>query len=153
MILPALKIKLHEHCIALLEERIAGAEKAMHQAQESANSEDKSSAGDKYETGRAMSQIARDMNAKQLKTAQDDLKELKKCNPAKTINIAGKGALIFSDNGPLIYVASGIGLIGFDAYKIAVISAQSPLAAELMNKKPGDTFQMQQQVFRIMNIV
>jgi transcription elongation GreA/GreB family factor len=34
-----------------------------------------------------------------------------------------------------------------------VISAQSPLAAELMNKKPGDTFQMQQQVFRIMNIV
>lgn len=148
-----LKIKLHEHCIALLEERIMGAEKAMQQAQESANSEDKSSAGDKYETGRAMSQIARDMNAKQLKTAQDDLKELRKYDPANALHAVAKGALIFTENGPTVYIATGIGLISFDSHKIAVISSQSPLATQLMNKRPGDPFQMQQQSFIITMIV
>jgi hypothetical protein len=48
-------------CIALLEKRLAISQLAMDQAQESANSDDKSSAGDKYETGRAMGQRDRDM--------------------------------------------------------------------------------------------
>ena len=38
----------------------------MANAQESANAEEKSSAGDKYETGRAMMQIERDKAAQQL---------------------------------------------------------------------------------------
>jgi hypothetical protein len=56
------KIRLFEHCKNEIERRVANFEYAMMDAQASANSEDKSSAGDKYETGRAMSQIARDMN-------------------------------------------------------------------------------------------
>jgi hypothetical protein len=38
----------------------------MESAQQSANSEEKSSAGDKYETSRAMGHLEKDMHARQL---------------------------------------------------------------------------------------
>ena len=55
-----LKPALHAACAAFLAERIAAATTAMQAAQESANSDTKSSAGDKYETGREMATAERD---------------------------------------------------------------------------------------------
>jgi predicted O-methyltransferase YrrM len=60
------KKEIFEHCKNMLLQRIADGEKAVLDAQEAANSEEKSSMGDKYETGRAMSQLAREMSAKQV---------------------------------------------------------------------------------------
>src|ERR1041385_4204908 len=65
------KIKLR--CEEIIRGRISVAEHAMKQAQESANSDEKSSAGDKHETGRAMGQIDREMNERQLKEAKREL--------------------------------------------------------------------------------
>ena len=87
--LPELKKLLIAHCTALLVQRITVSETAMKNAQESANSEDKSSAGDKYETSRAMGHLDRDMNAKQLLVAkQDSLCEFE-LEPNSTIYIFG----------------------------------------------------------------
>ncbi len=58
------KEKLKDEAISIVQNRINSAATAMANAQESANSNDKSSAGDKYETSRAMGQLDRDMNAK-----------------------------------------------------------------------------------------
>ena len=68
----ALKQRLLQHCKSILEKRITAARSAMEQAQEAANSEGKSSAGDKYETSRAMGQLDRDMNARQMEEAHRD---------------------------------------------------------------------------------
>lgn len=152
MTLPALKRALHAHCISLLEERISNARAAMESAQESANSEDKSSAGDKYETGRAMSQISRDMNAKQLKAADADLKELLKYDPSNILNHAGKGSLIVTPS-LLVYIATGIGVISFNGYKIAVVSPLSPLALQLTGKATGDCFPLNRENVVITDIV
>lgn len=145
------KLRLHAYCIALLEQRIAGNKLAMEDAQQSANSEEKSSAGDKYETGRAMSQIQRDMSAKQMKTAMDELAELKKINTDQTYSKAIKGALIKTSSS-LIYMAAGLGMIEFESEKVAIISLTSPLATELAGKIAGSTFAIagkQQQVITI----
>lgn len=48
-----------------IEERITITKLAIANAQEAANSQDKSSAGDKYETGRAMGHLEKDMYARQ----------------------------------------------------------------------------------------
>lgn len=48
------KAKLYASCLKLVDERVSHIEDAMRNAQASANEETKSSAGDKYETGRAM---------------------------------------------------------------------------------------------------
>ena len=80
------KKELFEHCKNMLLQRIADGEKAMLDAQEAANSEEKSSMGDKYETGRAMSQLARDMSAKQVFENKQELGFLLKLENITTYN-------------------------------------------------------------------
>ena len=45
----------------MIKQRIAAATLAIENAQSAANAEEKSSAGDKYETSRAMSHLEKDM--------------------------------------------------------------------------------------------
>ena len=139
------KIRLFEHCKNEIERRIANFEYAMMDAQASANSEDKSSAGDKYETGRAMSQIARDMNAKQLQTAKRELSNLLLINPAAAYIKAQKGALVQTSSNQIVFIANSIGVIDFDGYKIAVVSPEAPIAQALLNKCIGDEITIAQK--------
>ena len=52
-----IKQTLYNFCVTYINQRMATAQQAIHTAQASANEETKSSAGDKYETGRAMMQL------------------------------------------------------------------------------------------------
>ncbi|MES2689345.1 MAG: 3-oxoacyl-ACP synthase [Bacteroidota bacterium] len=146
------KRRLHNYCIVLLEQRMDANRKAMVDAQESANTEEKSSAGDKYETGRAMSQIQRDMSAKQLKVVNDELKELKKLNPEQQLTKAVKGALIQTD-ASVIYIAAGLGTIEFESIKMAIVSVTSPLAVQLSGKSVGDEFAIAGKQHRVINVL
>lgn len=133
------KQQLHKACCGLIEQRMAVAEKAMKDAQESANSEEKSSAGDKYETGRAMSQIDRDRNAKQLTEAKKELAQLARLELNGLRDTCGTGALVYSD-GNCYFIAAAIGQIEFENQKIIVLSPKAPLAQEMGGKKAGDLF-------------
>ena len=75
------KPALHILCHAFIEQRIAAARTAMQAAQESSSSETKSSAGDKYETGREMANAERDRNAAHMKQAQQLQAELARIDP------------------------------------------------------------------------
>ncbi|MFC7667887.1 hypothetical protein ACFQT0_11175 [Hymenobacter humi] len=68
--MPLPKRALHAACQAFIQERIDAARTAMQAAQESSSSETKSSAGDKYETGREMANAERDRNAAHMQQAQ-----------------------------------------------------------------------------------
>ena len=65
-----LKHSLLHKCHEFVESRISNARNALDEAQQAANEETKSSAGDKYNTERAMMQIERDKHAAQLVEAQ-----------------------------------------------------------------------------------
>ena len=52
----------------------------MNEAQASANSEEKSSAGDKYETSRALSHLDKDMHARLLFSNMKDIESLLSVN-------------------------------------------------------------------------
>lgn len=135
---PKLKQLLIAHCTTLLEQRILVAETAMKNAQESANSEDKSSAGDKYETSRAMGHLDRDMNAKQLLVAKKELAELLNINPETSCVTPIKGALV-QTNLAYFFIAIGVGLVKINELTVGVISPISPIALQLKNKQQGDT--------------
>ncbi|MES2560795.1 MAG: hypothetical protein V4590_13705 [Bacteroidota bacterium] len=137
-------------CKNLLLERIAHAEKAMKAAQESSNSEDKSSAGDKYETARAMGQMDRNMNAKQLAQAQTELAELHKID-LQPVQTAKTGAMIVCETD-IYFIAVGLGPIVVDKQKIIVLSSKSPLAIEMWGKKKGDNFSFNKRDLTITGI-
>ena len=60
------KNNLKQFCQHTIEQRIAAAKEIIQNVQEAANNEEKSSAGDKYETGRAMGHLQKDMHSRQL---------------------------------------------------------------------------------------
>jgi len=142
-----LKKQLHAHCGALVQQRIADAKQAMDNAQESANQEEKSSAGDKYETGRAMAQIARDQAAQQLDEALKLKNALDQINPNVSHSKVGFGNLVITDQSRF-YIAISAGKLEIDGEVYFAISPHSPIGKLLMNCEASSmiSFQNQKQV-------
>lgn len=72
------KKEIYEQVLEIINERIFDSKFGMDAAQEAANNEGKSSAGDKYETGRAMGQIEVNRYGVQLQNAMNELEIIKK---------------------------------------------------------------------------
>ena len=142
------KKELFEHCKNILLQRIADGEKAMLEAQEAANSEEKSSMGDKYETGRAMSQLAKEMSAKQVFENKQELGLLQKLENIITNNTIVQGSIILA-NDKIFYIAVGLGVINFNGISVTVLSPKAPLAKLMLGKKAKDQFELNKKAFII----
>ena len=134
----ALKSRLKRWALDHIGERIAAARAAIDQAQQAANQEEKSSAGDKYETGRAMGHLQNDMHSRQLAESMRELASLYAVNTDMLYTAAGPGALL---RGPEIafFIAAGLGRQLWEGQTIFFLSPQAPLARILKGKKPGDS--------------
>ena len=135
------KTDIIEHCKILILQRIAESQKAMLSAQDAANNEEKSSAGDKYETGRAMGHLERDRNAQQAAKAQEELLSLQKIDLQLKHTSVKTGALVNTTQG-LLFVAIGIGNITINQHKVIVLSPLSPLSVLIKGKKTGDSYML-----------
>ncbi|RSK35516.1 3-oxoacyl-ACP synthase [Hymenobacter metallilatus] len=132
-----IKPHLHALCLAYVQERIAACQAAIRAAQESANSETKSSAGDKYETGRAMAQNERDRNAVQLQQAQQLQGELLRINPEVPCDTVRPGALVHTSMGTF-YLGISAGKLTVEGQDYFAVSAAAPVAAALAGKRAGE---------------
>jgi hypothetical protein len=142
---------LLEKIKSLLNDRMKIAFDAMQAAQASANEEGKSSAGDKYETGRAMAQIERDKYAKQHHLAQQDSILLDRIDEKQVFTQIGFGALAETSAG-LFFLAVSIGLLKIDEKEVLVVSQQSPIGNSLFGKKVGDFFIFREKKCQILSI-
>lgn len=142
------KKELFELCKNMLLQRIADGEKAMLDAQEAANSEEKSSMGDKYETGRAMSQLARDMSAKQVFENKQELSFLLKLENIVTAKTIVQGSIVLA-NDKIFYLAVGLGVVSFKDTSVTVLSPKAHLAQLMLGKKANDKFELNKKLFLI----
>ncbi|HXB08746.1 MAG TPA: hypothetical protein VNW04_16560 [Puia sp.] len=137
----AIKAGLKKWALDHLGLRIATANEAMQQAQEAANSEEKSSAGDKYETGRAMGHLQKDMHARQLAELVRELAALH----------AVSEVLLRTD--PIdFFISIGLGKQIIEGRAVIFLSPQAPLAQTLQNKKAGDNIVFQGETLPIREI-
>jgi beta-lactamase class A len=146
-----LKNKLLNSCLELLNQRIDIARKAMQDAQEAANSEEKSTAGDKYDTSRAMSQNLRDMNAKQLQEALNDLAILQQINPVLLFNEVRQGSVVKTNSGNY-FISVSSGKINIDNIPYFAVSASSPIVQVMLHKKSGESFTFRDQSNKIIEV-
>jgi len=116
--------------------------------QESANDETKSSAGDKYETGRAMMQLELEKLGVQLSDAQKQLQILHKINLDNSSGAVRSGSLVNTNHGSF-FISVSAGILTVDGIKVTAISTVSPLGATLLERKRGDEFQFNGKAFRI----
>ncbi len=147
-----IKNQLYKKCMDYVNERISRASSAMQSAQDAANEESRSSAGDKYNTERAMMQIERDNCAKQLAEAQMLSKTMAQVDISKHLNKAGLGSLVETSQGNY-FMAISVGKIVLDGYVVFAISQASPIGHLLMEKEVGDEVVFNNKVIEISRVV
>jgi hypothetical protein len=147
----AFKNSLKRFALDLIGQRIAVAKEAGDQAQQAANQEEKSSAGDKYETSRAMGHLQKDMFARQLSENRKELAALQAINVDALYTAAVAGALI--ECGQMnFFIAAGLGKHITGEATVFFLSPNAPLARQLQQKKPGDAFLFNSQDIHILDI-
>jgi transcription elongation GreA/GreB family factor len=143
-----LKKELYQLCINHAKERIETAQQAIAASQEAAEEETKSSAGDKYETGREMMQQETDRNRAQLNEANKLIVALNSIKAGCTSTVAEPGSLVETDNG-YFYMAISAGTLKLDGKTFYAISPSSPIGQKLKGLKPGDEFALNGKTYRI----
>lgn len=147
----AFKTRLKKYALDLIGQRIATAKAAMEQAQEAANNEEKSSAGDKYETGRAMGHLQKDMHARQLTESMKELATLHAV-PAVTLCNVGRAGAFLQANGIAFFISAGLGKQIIEGQTIVFLSPLAPLANLLQDKKTGDQITFNKEIVTLRDV-
>ncbi|MFT5970960.1 MAG: hypothetical protein ACI8ZO_001477 [Flavobacteriales bacterium] len=144
------KVQVHAYCTSLLENRVKELQLGLKDLQEAANDNTKSSAGDKYETGRAMAHLEQEKQQKSLDNNIHLLQLLQGLDkPSKKI-VAG--ALIQTKNA-WFYISVSLGKLEIDAHTIYCISPQSPLAQKILNQKTVNSIDFNGQQEQILQLL
>lgn len=130
------KLAVHAACRSLIQARIVDLEAEIAEARLSAQSDTKSSAGDKHETGRAMVQLEIEKQQSSLATWRSAEAVLGRLDPGVGHDRVQEGALVQLDSG-LLYIAAGIGRVQAEGIDVQVVGPQAPLARLLWNKPVG----------------
>lgn len=132
-----LKKTLFQHCLDHLNKNLVSFEKRKLDILAALESESKSSAGNKHETGRAMVQLEREKLGEQIKTTDRNLDILIPLEMHKTSKKAGLGSLVKTDHINY-YIAISTPAVNIDNTDYFCISAQSPIGKLLLGKKVGE---------------
>jgi transcription elongation GreA/GreB family factor len=134
-----IKLELLAACREYVGRRIATATQAMQNAQEAANEESKSSAGDKYETGRAMMQIEREKAAVQVAECHKLRQVLDQIDPATFHDKISLGSIATTER-MIIFLAIGAGRMTVSGKDFLVVAPVSPIGKSLVGLKKDDQF-------------
>ena len=126
-------------------------QEAISGAQNSANEETKSSAGDKYETGRAMAQLEIEKNMTQLAEAKRLKQTLEQIAPDKITHLIQLGSLVLTNHGNF-YVAISAGPFTIQNKSYLAISPASPIGLKMMGLREKDSFSLNGKEFNIQQI-
>ncbi|MFT4525329.1 MAG: transcription elongation GreA/GreB family factor [Granulosicoccus sp.] len=133
-----LKKTLYSLCENAIEQRVAHAKEALSLAQESANDETKSSAGDKHETGRAMAQLEAEKANAQLNQAMNLKHQLEKLDASIQTEKVVIGSLVICKTARFLLTVSA-GKLEHEGQTYFAISADSPIGKLLLGKVTGDS--------------
>jgi len=135
-----LKEELKLKCTELINDKISIIKSAINAAQTSANEETKSSAGDKYETGRAMAQLEIEKLTVQLNENKKLIQQLDLLNLQEINTKIRIGSLIYTDQGNY-FLSISIGNIVVGNQSFILLSPSSPIGKLFLGKSKGEVIE------------
>ena len=129
--------KLYNHCKSQLDHTLEILEIRKAEILIALESESKSSAGDKHETGRAMIQLDREKLGEQIKKAEKNKIVLNRLKHYKSTGVVRFGSAVQTNNSSY-YIAIPVSSCLIDTNTFHCISPQSPIGVLLLGKKVGD---------------
>lgn len=145
-----LKEIIHDACYGYVRQRAETALQAIASVSAAGEEDTKSSAGDKYETGREMmkQEIGRHQtllaDAQQMEAVLDRIDLMPR-------DAAGPGSLIRTDQA-LFYLAIGIGKLSVAGEEVLVLSSSAPIGRLLTGRSAGDTFSFNTRIYKIWEV-
>ncbi|MDT0676363.1 transcription elongation factor [Autumnicola musiva] len=146
-----IKQELYESCDQYLEDRMQRIRAAMNDLENDLENETKSSAGDKYETGREMINLEWNKLSGQLqqfKMLKETLKNVKRRNASDEIQL---GSLV-KTNMANYFIAIPAGQIKVAGETYFSIGVGSPIAQLLLHKKAGEDFRFNGKINQIISV-
>lgn len=148
---PTIKQQLYSLCANVIQQRIENAQQALKDAEESAAEETKSSAGDKYETGREMLQQDKDRSMTQIMEGNKLLNALKRIGVTGSSAKAIEGSVVITNNGNF-YLSVSAGTLQLDGKTYVAVSTASPIGAKLMGCTAGNEFALNGKTFKVIEV-
>jgi transcription elongation GreA/GreB family factor len=145
------KEKVFSLCLESVTTRIDSIRSLMAVTQASASEETKSSAGDKYETGRAMAQLEIEKLTAQLSEALKAKGTLEQINPALRSVSIHPGSIVLTTQGNF-FISISAGPFQVDDKLYYPISAASPIGQILLGKKAGDSYSFRGKAATIIEV-
>lgn len=133
-----LKIKtlLYQECLVFVTNRLKTITNIIASNKKALNSETKSSAGDKHETGRAMLQLEMEKAGQQLAAINQMKAVLQRIDPIKESATAILGSLVVTDKATY-FLAISAGKIIIDTKEYYAISIDTPIGQQILGKQVG----------------
>lgn len=150
-LMATLKKHIHNKLVTIAQQQVSNLKVIIQEAQDAANNETKSSAGDKHETGRAMAQLETEKLNAQLSEALKLTETLSKINPSQEHKIIGLGSLVITNNGNF-FIGASLGKIEHKGLIYFAISAVSPIGQLLVKKKETEIFSFNGKNYIILDI-
>jgi len=146
-----LKQSLHQWCITFITNRLNLEQRGLQDAQDAANSDTKSSAGDKYETGRAMAHLEAEKFSRMITETSEILERISQISPTQFCETVVPGAVVFTNHG-CFYCLISADEIEINGEEVCTISLASPLGTLLAGKKSGDSFPFRGTTYTILSL-
>jgi len=146
-----LKQQLYQYCWTFIEDRFKTIQNNIEEIQKALNSETKSSARDKHETGRAMLQLEREKLGLQLAEINKIKKALSRVNLDNTSNVITLGSIVFT-NKLNYFITISAGKLVVDNEVFYAISANTPMGKLLIGKTAGDVIGFNKNTIEIKKI-
>jgi hypothetical protein len=131
------KNELLNLCKTFVNKRLQTVQETISSNQNALESEAKSSAGDKHETGRAMLQLEMEKVSQQLAGILEMNEILSKIDITKNSEIAHLGSIIFTEKSNYFLSISG-GQFSVSGVNYFAISTASPIGKMLLGKQEND---------------
>lgn len=147
-----MKDTLYRFCVNMLEQKQGQLKKELQALKESADSDTKSSMGDKYETSREMINLEKGKIAEQLTHTEKMLLSMKSIDVDKPSSKGELGALVTTNNATY-YIAVSLGKVEIEGKDVFVLSPMSPVGRNMLDRHVGDEIKFGTRSSRIESII
>ena len=151
MINQNIRKNLYDQCFHFCELRRQRIQLQADEIKDALNSETKSSAGDKHETGRAMLQLEREKIGVQMaenQKLQEVLSKIEDAQPSAQLCLSS----VVKTTKSNYYLAISAGELEVDEQKYYAISPHTPIGQLLIGKTIGDNIVFRDQEFSILEV-
>ena len=131
------KSDIHTACLEKLQVQMDELKSAIAKVQESIENEDNSTAGNKFETARAMGQEELDRINRQMSICIKEYNILNQINLDRPCDSVQLGAVVVT-NKKTMYMCVALGKIEIDKTPVFAISFVSPIGQMILGKQVGD---------------